>query len=103
MNNKLICPFCQQELKISGHELHDLDLYCDKCEPFMVGNKELWQELIRTRKASDVAVDALKYIRRTNPISFHFEAIEKALEQITALEQKEHKTEKARKSAKKSA
>ena len=51
MSNELKCPFCQQELKISGHELHDLDLYCDKCEPFRVGNKELWQELITTRKA----------------------------------------------------
>lgn len=87
---ELKCPFCGRELKISGHELHDLDLYCDKCEPFMVGNKELWQELIRakelldiessehelchdamvkrteeldrTRKALDVAVDALKEI-----------------------------------------
>lgn len=44
------------------------------------------EKLDRTRKALDVAVDALEYIRRTNPISFHFEAIEKALEQINQKE-----------------
>lgn len=60
-----------------------------KVEPWSPELHKLEQELIRTRKALDVAVDALKYIRRTNPISFHFEAIEKALEQITALEQKD--------------
>lgn len=46
------------------------------------------KELERTRKALDVAIDVLNYIRRTNPISFHFEAIEKALAEITELEQK---------------
>ena len=91
--SELKCPFCQQELKISGHELHDLDLYCDKCEPFMVGNKELWQELIRTRKALDVAVDALKYANKCIKgccVNWETE-IDKALEQITELEQKDVK------------
>ena len=31
-----------------------------------MGNKGLWQELIRTRKALDVAIDALKYLYDTN-------------------------------------
>jgi hypothetical protein len=44
----------------------------------------------RTRKALDVAVDTLNYLRRTNPICYQMECIEKALEEITALEQKEH-------------
>lgn len=54
-------------------------------------NERLAKQLRRAQDALDVAVDTLKYIRRTNPISFHFEAIEKALEQITALEQKDVK------------
>ena len=76
------CPFCGRELKISAHELHDLDLYCDKCEPFMVGNKELWQELIRTRKALDRAKWWLNEIvenHRYTPIS----TAEIALKEIT--------------------
>lgn len=44
-------------------------------------------ELGREHKKLEIAVDTLKYIRRTNPLSFHFEAIEKALEQIKEKEQ----------------
>lgn len=51
--------------------------------------KYMRTELSRAHKTLEIAVDTLKYIRRTNPLSFHFEAIEKALEQITALEQKD--------------
>lgn len=100
------CPICQQELKISGHELHDLDLYCDKCEPFMVGNEELWQALIDTKKKLDVAVDALKsaktrlelinnskFANLNNVLQIQCQCevlkINEALEQITALEQKD--------------
>lgn len=92
--SNLICPFCGQELKISGHELHDLDLYCDKCEPFMVGNKELWQELIHTRKALKIAVDALEdyedrdsYDCNGNWCGCECSTAHEALEQITATEQ----------------
>jgi hypothetical protein len=46
--------------------------------------ERLQNELDRTKKQLEIAVDTLNYIRRTNPISFHFEAIEKALDQITA-------------------
>ena len=117
------CPFCQQELEINDLDVQLLGCENQNCKHSIhydtIGTKELWQELIYTRKALDVAVksikldkefakymrtelsrahktleiavDTLKYIRRTNPLSFHFEAIEKALEQITALEQKDVK------------
>ena len=90
--SNIICPFCQQELR----KIHPTYVICDNCR--ITGEDKLWQELIRTKKQLvtkcnqlEIAVDALKYIRRTNPISFHFEAIEKALREITALEQKDIK------------
>lgn len=94
--SELKCPFCQQELEDAN--IHSSGLYfeCPNCymkqkekNDNYTATPKVWQELIRTRKALEIAVDALEYIRRTNPISFHFEAIEKALEQITALEQKD--------------
>lgn len=115
--NKLICPFCQQELKMCGDEWHDLDFYCDKCEPFRVGNRELWQELDRwkqsaedhqqwlriaekrltiTRKALDYAITMLERIAVSPETMLEPEKIipqlaAQALEQITALEQKDVK------------
>ena len=102
------CPFCQQELKDQwvgqnvAHEYFD----CPKCK--MNGNPKLWQELIRTRKALEIAVDMLKEIDKTRSVANHKigtqdktlnpgnvfcwttpDEIHNALEQITALEQKE--------------
>ena len=84
------CPFCNSEL--------DMDM-CGECgcpneqcqkSVFMFGSEELWQELIRTRKALDVAVDALNKIDKqlTTGIEMTWQA-RNALEQITALEQKD--------------
>ena len=82
------CPFCNSEL--------DMDM-CGECgcpneqcqkSVFMFGSEELWQELIRTRKALDKAKWWLKEIvesHRYTPIS----TAEIALKEITALEQKE--------------
>lgn len=105
--SNLICPFCQQELKDQwvgqnvAHEYFD----CPKCK--MNGNPKLWQELIRTRKALDVAVDALKdmneiiknyeygnglyYALDGHDTMLIAEDVEKALEQIIALDQKDVK------------
>lgn len=92
------CPFCQQELKDQwvgqnvAHEYFD----CPKCK--MNGNPKLWQELIRTRKALGIAVDALKdnlsqanFTQMLDASRFHCirTKCEFALEQITALEQKD--------------
>lgn len=86
------CPFCHQEL-----EEDDLDVQLFGCENQnckhsihydTVGSKELWQELIRTRKALDRAKWWLHEIvesRRCIPIS----TAEMALAEITALEKSE--------------
>lgn len=52
-----------------------------------IENKKLKQKLKNTRKALDVAVDALKLIS----LRYLCEYADKALEQITALEQKDVK------------
>lgn len=79
------CPLCKQELR----KIHPTYVICDNCR--ITGDNELWQELIRTRKALDVAVDALKEIKDGKiPVSLGIcMDINDALEQITALEQKE--------------
>lgn len=91
MNNKLICPFCQQELVREGSD----NYWCKKCNlerysPALYGSQKLWQELIRTRKALEIAVDALKGIKDecydTTDVLLY---ANKALEQITALEQRD--------------
>ena len=90
--NKLICPFCQQELR----EIHPTYVICDNCR--ITGEDKLWQELIRTRKALDVAVDALKdnlsqanFTQMLDASRFHCirTKCEFALAEIKALEQKD--------------
>ena len=89
------CPFCNKTLQPT---LRQSDEYwcenydCPRTNIEWVGSQKLWEALIRTRKALDVAVDALKEtnddIRRCCDIQARI-CIDKALEQITALEQKE--------------
>lgn len=103
------CPFCQQKLEIVfqqvGHNLEESYLLCNKCN--LRAERKLWQELIKlmeenkcTRKALGVAVDALKMIGSGDIIEHSVVGHEddnkifiakKALEQITALEQKDVK------------
>lgn len=87
------CPFCQQELQEDVG--YDGDYSCPNCSEPYFGSPELWQELIRTRKALDVAKDKLDTVRqyhrgtaviRPDDIAAY---CDRALEQITALEQKE--------------
>lgn len=107
--SELKCPFCQQELVREGSD----NYWCKKCNlerrgPALYGSQELWQELIRTRKALAVAIDALKsahgyyqncVIREKQPqeINWYCAAMNmdndifKALNEITALEQKDVK------------
>ena len=82
---ELKCPFCDKPLQPT-HRIED-EYFCENYDCpqtsiTWVGTSSLWKALANTKKKLDIAVDALEYIRRTNPISFHFEAIEKALEQI---------------------
>jgi hypothetical protein len=98
--SELKCPFCQQKLR----KIHPTYVICDNCR--ITGEDKLWQELIRTRKALDVAVDALKsadeyymYCAKKKTlqnnaglVAFGMDnTITKALEQITELEQKDVK------------
>lgn len=83
MNDKLICPFCQQELR----NIHPTYVICDNCR--ITGEDRLWQELITTRKALDVALKGLNDIIDSGGDGY-WTAI-KTKEQITALEQKDIK------------
>lgn len=98
--SKLICPFCQQELQEDVG--YDGDYSCPNCSEPYFGSPELWQELIRTRKALDVAKYALKNIQedmKERKDGDDIWEIQKNLhdyckttiKQITALEQKDVK------------
>lgn len=62
--SNMICPFCQQELKIAGEHTTIMSCFNGDCKGSgLYGEKAFWQELIRTRKALDVAVKRLGYIK----------------------------------------
>lgn len=100
--NDMKCPICGQELKNIN-----LMWFCENesCRAYDWTMEEAaWQELIRTRKALDVAVDALKEIslsyqngldKPVAPAKWFSIATDmcdyadNAIEQITALEQKD--------------
>ena len=70
MNDKLICPFCEQELKYDGWN----EVYMCRnpnCKHLLgFGTKELWQVLIDTKKKLDVAMDGLKRIEKLTEPSY---------------------------------
>ena len=81
------CPFCQHELN-DNYYLCCNNPHCNRTSD-MSGTEELWQELIRTRKALDVAVDALKLLKEKAYLTEYAQGVvAKALNKITALEQK---------------
>ena len=87
--SNLKCPFCGGEMIGSGicHYNPDCPIH-DNPVPI-----EVLDLLERTRKALDVAVDALKYANKCikgGCVNWETE-IDKALEQITKLEQKDVK------------
>lgn len=90
------CPFCGAELQEFGGGDFPLLHYCDNinCNLYhIMGQYTLWQELIRTRKALDIAKDAidvisLKYHKDT-PSIFLIKYAQNAKAEITALEQKD--------------
>ena len=100
--NDIKCPYCNKTLHCGATLKSDkylIDLYqcanpeCKSTE-FLVGCKEFWGILgqhIRTRKALNIAVDALKEIKDGKiPVSLGISMdINDVLEQITALEQKD--------------
>ena len=56
MNNKLICPFCQQELE--RVYIIPEALVCMNCH--RLATKELWQALIDIKKKLDILVEGLE-------------------------------------------
>ena len=114
--SELKCPICGTPLEYDTG--YDGDYSCAKCgRAKMFGSEELWQaltdsmkeydlchdalvgrtkELERTRKALDVAVDALKTIKYRNETYNRDDSPDcidatLALDEITALEQKDIK------------
>lgn len=84
------CPFCGEKLESSfgyGIELCS----CSKCgcKGFdLMGTCDMWQRLIRTHKALDVAVDGLEKMT-WGCNSSDAEHLLKEIKAITALEQKD--------------
>jgi hypothetical protein len=96
------CPFCQQELESvlqlagAGGLVEEAYLLCSKCN--IRGERKLWQELARTRKALDVAKNGLKELKDiiACPPDVSYETgvsmyADGVLQEITALEQKDVK------------
>ena len=63
MTSKLKCPFCQQELDTSNYYTRCHNPHCNITTE-MEGTEEMWDALVRTRKALDVAVERLGLIAR---------------------------------------
>lgn len=85
------CPFCQQELDTGNYYVHCHDPHCN-ITVGMEGTEEMWEALIRTRKALEVAKNALNDVIGCEEYGIRFTAknAKKRLDQIkTALEQKE--------------
>ena len=85
------CPICGQELKNINFIWFCENESCRAYDWTM--EESAWQELIRTRKALDVAVKGLKHMRGTclSYAADYMDAADNILEQITALEQKDVK------------
>ena len=99
MTDKLKCPFCGQELRNCCAGVIYTCSKPDSCpHEQCYGSKEFWQELIRTRKALKIAVDALKEYEDADSYDCNgdwcgceYSTAHKALTKITALEQKDEK------------
>lgn len=91
--SRTVCSWCKAPLTLKDDILVCSNTDCPACD-----EKYLHEELVRTRKALDVAVDALKEYANKEHWDFeHFYSLytydkaEEALEQITELEQKDVK------------
>ena len=81
------CPFCQQELETWAKYTDGTSkVWCSKCNLF--GDSKLFSELIRTRKALDVAIRGLDQMT-WGCDSTDAEHLLKEIKEITALEQKD--------------
>lgn len=87
MTDKLLCPFCQQELKYDAWN----EVYMCRnpnCKHLLgFGTKELWQELDRTRKALDLAITELKNVVEDDDFDIYMRQLsaQTTLEQINEI------------------
>lgn len=92
--SELKCPFCQQELDTDNYYIRCRNPHCDTTVE-MEGTEEIWEVLIRTCKALEIAVDELTNIKvaaESVGIGFFMTAAISALVKIkTTLEQKDVK------------
>ena len=84
------CPFCGQELDTDYHYISCRNPHCNITVD-MDGTEEMWDALIRARKALKIAVDTLKYENKCikGGCIDWITHIDTALQQITVLEPKE--------------
>lgn len=91
--NDMKCPFCQHGLGTSKYYVRCHNPRCNTTTE-MECTKEMWDALALTYKALRIAVDALKRISVSPETMMEPEKVvpqlaDLALEQITALEQKD--------------
>lgn len=90
--DKLKCPFCDEPIYIDDVHLYYI-CHNKGCAFFGIGaDYKFWQELIRTRKALDVALDWLEQVATPEKCDDDLcrEFTKRKLDEIkTALEQKE--------------
>ena len=59
---ELKCPFCGNDTSETIWEEANAETYCSHCDT--TGDTKLWQELITTRKALDVAIEQINGIKK---------------------------------------
>lgn len=93
MTENLKCPFCGQELEEETFARGRVFVSCNNPNCIISDwggcSKQIITELIRTRKALDVAKEGLKEIQDKGEYVNPIELAESYLDEITALEQKD--------------
>lgn len=86
------CPFCNSELKRDYYDCEMLECHNPKCKHYyheFIGREELWQELIHTYNALEIAIEALSVILQITNQTDVYDTANNALNAITAPEQKD--------------
>ena len=87
------CPFCNKKLEPIGTsgQFQCGTWGCDASFNF-IATRDVWEYIDRTRKALDVAVDALKLLKEKAYLTEYAQGVvAKALNKITAIKQKDVK------------
>lgn len=93
MTDKLHCPYCNKPLQPTlrnSYEYWCENYDCPEASIELVGSQKLWRELIRTRKALDVAINVLNRVKDVKYEEYIDEKLEQ-INEIIAPEQKDVK------------